>query len=290
MIANIFLGTYAAVATILLIRMHFRRAQEQKLRTMFTNLIPTATTSSEKIEVISALAESERQGVPWYERGISSIGITAFIGMLVATGVQTVDSSLQKYKADGLRESVEKLNEQRTEADEILKLLASAEIRAFESRRSLHPQSKTLLQYRADRIDDLIKPSKQDVDELVLERFRLLLILDQVEDAAIFLEKNLHLVDKASVASQITLAEYYLLTGSDSQALKLLDAARSKWSDATVAWRSRLIRLNAIVDESRIDELAGQLAGVENIPLSSARQLLLDSRQEFLAKRNGESP
>src|SRR5258707_11464655 len=116
----IFFGVTTVLCALIIILGHKRQSQKDRLSTEVDKISLDQFSAPEKLQALSHLAVIQQHRVPWYERSLSTIGVVAFLGMIIATGVQIIKTSVESGKAEQLQQQVAALNQERSVIEEFL--------------------------------------------------------------------------------------------------------------------------------------------------------------------------
>lgn len=172
--------------------------------------IKSIESTTDRVKIISALAELQKVTIPWYERSISMMGVVAFISMSVAIGIQTINANLQEVRSMRLESKLNDLSAEREAAEEFVTEVSRAVVSGILDIRSLGDVERRILRYRLDR---LRKSSVVGIDK-IREMYTLALALRDYEVAVSVLELNPGLLDSTVPGDRLSLAEYYYFVGA----------------------------------------------------------------------------
>lgn len=223
----------------------------------------------ERFNSLCEVTKIQQNQIPWYERSVSTIGIVAFISMLIATGIQTISATHESLKVDLLKAEVEKLTKQKDEAETLVSDISNAVLSLYLKSGKLEAAEAAILRYRMKQLENV---SKLD-EKVLIEQYRIALILGEFDKAIDILDKNIQLLDETADADQISLAEYYYLTGGHEKARELINRLQPKLSILADQLKFRIIVLSALTDpeaELKIENYIRQIASLLKIDFAEA--------------------
>lgn len=268
MILNILFITYSLTITLVLI---FRiRTDQSRNKTLLEKLRETANndqlTPQERFNSLSRVAKIEQGQIPWYERSISTIGAVLFFSMIITTAVQTIKATHLNFKTDQLLVKIGKLEKQAEEAEKIVPILASSVIDLYHKDAILNSTRISILKHRLKQLDEV---SKLNNDQ-IMEQYNIAIILGEYEKAVEIIDRNIQVLDRTKIPDQISLAEYYFLTGAEPMSKKIIAGLKSKISDLPAQWQFKLIVLSALMDSNFEQNKKKYILEVSGILLTSS--------------------
>ena len=232
----------------------------------------------DRLKIAIEVEKLYNEDSPWYERSISVIGVVAFFSMLIATGVQTLNASLQAGTVERLKTELATLDSVRNDLDSILKdttqtLLASTA--------PLDVVSGHLLRHRLR----LLKSVGPVSDVQLREQLDIAMRLDDFDEAIRLIESHPELLKESVPEDRLRLAEYRYISGTPLAAKALLEEVLPVLTQLAQSARIRALVLRAQV-APRGDSDVFDLAGVMRVSPSEAAKYL-QSRLQTLKSRTG---
>lgn len=269
MTSLIILSVYSLLATLALLWLRRRSPAEQLGGRILSELEAASEVSEEKrFELMAKVASLYHETVPWFERSLSTVGVFAFLGMAVASAVQTVSANSAAARADQLRAELEVLQQEAAQAEAILDRVARGILTLGWSGEDLDEASREVLRHRL-RTLEAASPSADGNRE----RYLIALALGDFRGAIGVLEADRELLGSTSPGDLVTLAEYYYLTGAEERARQLTQRAGEKASDLPRPVRVRLITLEAALSGLG-EEHTIRLAALLRLSKPAAQQIL----------------
>lgn len=163
-----------------------------------------------RVECISKVASSVAGFIPWYQKGISVVGVFAFLSMAIATGVQTSQELERARRIEKSKTELMDLKGEIARGEHIIELAAQAILDGeIAENRLSSVQTRILKHVLGKGLNDL-KP-----EETTLRvAFAASLLFQDKESAMSLYERNTSRISKRDPASTALVAEYSYLTGA----------------------------------------------------------------------------
>jgi hypothetical protein len=225
--------------------------------------------ASERLQQLVELTKLERERMPWYERSLSAIGVVAFISMSIATGFQTIKSSIDSVKAEQLRKEVQDL--QRESAEMTVPIANAAKSLEIQGRREgwIDQSAKGLLRVRLQVLQREPNPSKDDIQEM----FFLSLLVSDPEMATRLANGSPEILNAAPISDLVALAEDYYYIDDKLEARQVLKMIVGSESLTNTIYITRYYRLRAAL-ESLDSTVVHQFAVALKVSDSDAKDRL----------------
>lgn len=234
----------------------------------------------DRAQMLKAVAEVRNGTIRWFERAVSAIGVFALLTMTVATAVQTIRAAIQEEQVADATKRLSEIERRLGEADVLIQSMAGNVL--VRASRAVTPSDgeKRILRYRLERLGAKGALSADERQEAVT----IAIALREFARSVDVIEGDRALFDRATVADQISLAEYYYLSDNLGEARALADRANARASELSPPWRLRLLEvrllLNMVDHEAAVDE-AARVLRVDR----SRAQILVDG--DVLAFKQG---
>lgn len=260
---------YALCLTLLFLLKNFRLQKDSLIGQLREAAKNEDLSALEHFNSLCEIAKIQQNQIPWYERSVSTIGIVAFISMLIATGIQTISATHESLKVDFLKVEVEKLIKQKNEAETLVADISNAIFSIHLKSGKLDAAEAAILRYRMNQLENV---SKLD-EKVLIEQYRISLILGDFDKAIGILDQNIKLLDETSDIDQVSLAEYYYLTGGHEKAKELLSMLLPRLSILSDQLKFRIVVLSALSDpdiKTKTDNYVRQIASLLKMNFTEA--------------------
>jgi hypothetical protein len=230
----------------------------------------------DRVHIISELANVQEKCTAWYEKSFSAIGVVAFFSMLIATGVQTLKSSVESAQAEQLKKEVQQLKDERTTIGTLLADISRSVEFQFRETGRLDRPGKEILSYRIKALQETGELNHDQLSELFVVAFA----LHDLETAKDAVDRNPNLLDKTVPADMLTLAEYDYLVGAPNAAKELIAKIDPRLSEMAGPLQVSVVVLDNLLygdDESHVK----QISEIEHISLAQAALRLTTAKRHF---------
>jgi hypothetical protein len=265
----VLLSVYSIVASYLLARRRAISKRTSALDGVWEGITGTPNPSPEAIMAIAEIAKVRQAEIPWYERSLSTIGILAFLSMIVATGFQTINSAKAEAESASLRREAKILESQRNSWKKLVKELSGVVVLKQASFGKIDKSEEEVLRQRLDQIDEIEKPGKDEDTE----RLKIYLALKQYDDAAALIHRSTWLSEGVSSENLLFLAEMSFVDGAKGEATSLLNHLDSQLSKQPLEWQLRYFVIRAAID-SDLASYSRQIAAIKGLSLEDAQDWL----------------
>jgi len=197
----------------------------------------------ECLKLLVELAKVEQAQTPWYERSLSAVGVVAFFSMIIATGWQTVQTSLGEAKLQAMqKEQTQLINEEKamdTHLSQISRAISTQARQAGKVDEEYQPTLRFRLEY-------LRSQEKLD-DSQIVEMCDLALLMEDSTTLIDAIQRDSGLVRRLKPVDIITIAEYFYTVNSPGKAEELVELVEPQSINLSKASRIRLLALEASI-------------------------------------------
>jgi hypothetical protein len=274
---------YSLGATAFITVIQRRHTRDVSLASSFSKLLQENFSPLERIQALSELAKLRASEGAWYEKSISVVGVIAFFSMLVATGLQTVNSSITALQADQLRKELTTLEGERSKTDNLLATVSRSIMDQSRISGKIDRSGQEILRDRLSRLQSLPKPDKEELTEL----FDVSLLLGDFETAKECLDRNAELLDRARPENLLRLAEYEYIQGTPMAAKEYLKRLENDSTRLPIPWQVRIVIVRALVN-GNVEQSAIELAAILRIDKAEAAQRLSVEMEKYMKAANRE--
>jgi hypothetical protein len=263
------LSIYSLALTGYVIRAHRIQYRQTELDNIWKSITDKPDPSAEELKTIARVAKVRQTEIPWYERSVSTIGLVAFLSMIIATSFQTINSAKTDIESSNVRQEIKVLESQRAGWKKMLKSLSEVIVLKQMDSGKIEDSEKDVLKQRLKDLEDA--DSGLSVDEL--ERLQLYLALQEYDNAASLVEKSSTLANGTSPEHLLLLAETSFLDGAKGRTKFLLNKFEPTLSKQPVEWQVRFFVVKAALDVSPTS-YSKDVAAVKGMGLTEAEELL----------------
>jgi hypothetical protein len=268
------LAAYSAVVSIALIALYRSRAAVDPLLQQAAALAVAPGSLSERAEALKAVAEIRRNQVRWFEQAISSIGVFALITMTVGTAVQTIRSTVQEREVKEWEHRSADVEQRIAEADSLIAAVANTVIAKASRVAVLSQDERKILRYRLQRLSERPTLDAADRDEMISAS----IALREFSTSVSLINRQPSLFDEAAPADQVSLAEYYYLTGDQDRGRTLADRATVHRHELQPQTQMRLIVIRLLLGQfGRPDAIREAAAALRLDTLQAEAYLTADA-------------
>jgi hypothetical protein len=279
----VLLIAYSVGVSYYLIRGKRTQDKPDDMQKFWQNLTAKANPSVDEIKAIAEVAKVRQTGIPWYERGVSTIGIVAFFSMLLATSFQTINSAKAEIESSNLKQEISSLEAQRNSWNKLVRDLSEVIVlKAADGK--LERSEEAVLKQRLNEIEKVDKPDKEEE----AEKLKIYLALKQYDNASELVGKSKVLADETNPESLIFLAEMSFVDGARARARVLLKKFEDGLSKQPPEWQLRYYVLNAALGSD--PKLFGnEVAALRHTSLDDANQWLEAKVEELKSQAKRRS-
>jgi hypothetical protein len=240
------LSVYAAATSFGLVWVYRNTSRRHsEFDRQVANLVDAPGTLSERADALKALSDIRRNDVPWFERAISSLGVFALITMTIGTAVQTIRAAVEERDAQEWERRANEGEQRLAAADTLIAAIADTLLTKASRVAVLSKDEKRILEYRLDQLSRKEKLDVVERDDLVSAS----VALREFSKSVAVINRSPALFDAAVPSDQVSLAEYYYLTGDQNRGRSLSDRAVVRRNDMNPQTQMRLIVVRLLLGQ-----------------------------------------
>lgn len=209
---------YSIFTTLYIIYSFFKRERNEKIIKIISNEVNGIGDIEKKISLLTKILEYENKNRPWYENLISTLGVLAFITMLLTTLNQTYESFESQNKLTDLKKNIEKISEKERVFYRYVEHISKYILSRNNALNGLSDDEKRILKIR---IQQLLS-KKQHNKAIISEVFSAAMQINDFDTVEKIYNENKDDILKGSVSTKLFLSEFYYLKNSRVQANKIL--------------------------------------------------------------------
>lgn len=269
---------YSAIISAVLIYIYYTDNHNLlKIKDFARKRASEGNSSLENVQAVTELLKATSNLSPWYEKGLSAIGIVAFFSMSIATGIQTININSNTAKLEVSKKELQLAEERIDVIDRLTREIASDLTHKRIPSNNLTTLQLKIVEFRISQLEEKSDINNDDFREL----FQLLLINQDYKKAINLFHNSIELIDDSRLSDLISLAQYYLLTGVPSQAELLYKSVYNKYNSLPDLWKYKILIIGVAIDRRRLKEHSRQLSVLNKIGINDANSQLLKEIERY---------
>jgi len=278
---------YSILVSVALAALYWTRTGTQEFEKEIAALLSGEGSLKDRAEVLKVVAEVRRNALPWYARAISTVGIAALITTSVSTAVQTIRSTVQEREVKEWEARSAEAEKRVAQADDVIAAIAHTLIVKASRVAVLSAEEQEIVRYDLKRLAEKPMLTVRERDELMAAS----IVVREFSAAVSLMNRQPELFDQAAPPDQVSLAEYYYLTGDQARGRTMADRAVGNRNRLNRDTAVRLIVIRLLLGQfgraDAIREAAAALSVDETraaVELDSRVQAFIDGATKLRSK------
>jgi biopolymer transport protein ExbB/TolQ len=263
--------------SIIIVFFIFKKFKTLEKQNLLTNniqcLINDIKKDKNKLKYLLKIKKLENNSIPWYMKGISTVGVIAFFSMILATLIQTIELTSKNSELIDIENKYKKTLDSQKKLESIINNTVENLYEQAIKGKKITNENKKLIKYRISKI---LNSSQSDYATV----YRLSMIIDDYEQALDSVTK----IDKDStnIHDVISLAEYSYMQGriKDTRVLIKEKELYKNISTLSSSWALKVLVLMTLVDNDDNNYIA-EISKELQLPRHEAKIWLKEKQKKL---------